>query len=124
MNIPDYKNRGLRATDTYTAVGIYFGGRGLLTVFLTLITPALKGSNPSISIMFGLTYLALGVILFKLGTHFAPKGIYRTGSNQDWGNCITRILENAKRADSNVESSPTTKPKVSQSQDIDIQYHW
>lgn len=124
MNIPDYKNRGLKATDIFTASGLYFGGRGLLTIFLTLISPPIKGGNYSLSILIGLGFFAFGIVLFKLGVHFAPRSLYRTGSNHDWDNCVKRILENAKKGDSVAEPRAISQPKSSPSHDIDIQYHW
>jgi hypothetical protein len=124
MNIPDYKNRGLRATDAFTASGIYFAGRGSLTVFLTLISPPIKGGNQGWSLLFGLAFMAFGIILFKLGSYYSPKSLYRTGSSHDWDVCLKRTIENAKRAESGLQSSSGIKPETPSNEDIDIQYHW
>ncbi len=121
MNTPDYKNRGLRATDIFCASGLYFGGRGALTVLLSFLSIP---SNKSSSLLVGFAFLIFGIVLFKLGVHLGPKSLYRTGSKQDWDNCQKRIFENAKRVEANPQPTVATPPKVQPNQDIDIQYHW
>ncbi|MEI7985518.1 MAG: hypothetical protein WCI55_07805 [Armatimonadota bacterium] len=121
MNTPDYMNRGLRATDIFIASGIYFGGRGALTVFHSFFSVL---PNRSFSLLVGLASLGFGIVLFKLGVHLGSKSLYRTGSKQDWDNCQKRIFENAKRVEKNHQPSVVIPSKVQPNQDVDIQYHW